>query len=108
VVAADFTAAIGNLYTRKVRELEEAKDEEDVQVKPPAFSKETKWIPFFKLLVNYLSSVTGVNKVPLDYVVRKDDNVADPDAKFETEHWCCRLPIRGRRSTKTTEKFGSR
>jgi hypothetical protein len=43
VVAADFTAAIGNLYTRKVRELEEAKDEEDVQVKPPApFSKETK------------------------------------------------------------------
>ncbi|ACI65726.1 predicted protein, partial [Phaeodactylum tricornutum CCAP 1055/1] len=49
VVAADFTAAIRNLYTRKVRELEEAKDEEDVQVKPPApFSKETKWIPFFK------------------------------------------------------------
>ncbi|EEC44922.1 predicted protein [Phaeodactylum tricornutum CCAP 1055/1] len=87
VVAADFTAAIGNLYTRKVRELEEAKDEEDVQVKPPApFSKETKWIPFFKLLVNYLSSVTGVNKVPLDYVVRKDDDVAAPDTEFETEH----------------------
>ncbi|EEC42679.1 predicted protein [Phaeodactylum tricornutum CCAP 1055/1] len=87
VVAADFTAAIGNLYTRKVRELEEAKDEEDVQVKPPApFSKQTKWIPFFKLLVNYLSSVTGVNKVPLDYVVRKDDDVAAPDTEFEMEH----------------------
>jgi hypothetical protein len=85
--AADFTAAIGNLYTRKVRELEEAKDEEDVKVKPPApFSKETKWIPFFKLLVNYLSSVTGVNKVPLDYVVRKDDDVAAPDTEFKTEH----------------------
>ncbi|EEC45037.1 predicted protein [Phaeodactylum tricornutum CCAP 1055/1] len=87
VVAEDFTAAIGNLYTRKVRELEEAKDEEGVQVKPPApFSKETKWIPFFKLLVNYLSSVTGVNKVPLDYVIRKDDDIAPPDTEFETEH----------------------
>uniref|UniRef100_A0A8J9X558 Uncharacterized protein n=1 Tax=Phaeodactylum tricornutum TaxID=2850 RepID=A0A8J9X558_PHATR len=38
------------------------------------------------MLVNYLSSVTGVNKVPLDYVVRKDDNVAAPDTEFETEH----------------------
>src|SRR5687767_13013773 len=38
-----------------------------------------KWRTWYKSLMNYLSSLTGVTGVPLLYVIRKQDLDFDPD-----------------------------
>lgn len=88
IQAQDFDAATATLYTQRVREDFESKgrkDDEIVKI-PDAFGWETDWMLFYKLLVNYLGTKLGCSNIPLEYVVRREDDVAPPGTVFVTDH----------------------
>ena len=90
ILPEDFTAVVANEYTARVRNLIEEKDcKIDEMVKLPGnFDKDTDWVQFKKLLINYLGSKLGKNRAPLSYCTRENDDIPHPDdvPDFENEH----------------------
>ena len=80
--AAQFRAALDEAYERAdVRKIE--KDQADTVSKaadPGKFKDERKWPEWEPAFVNYLSTLPGVNGIPLSYVVRE---LQDPDRTVE-------------------------
>jgi len=65
-------------------------------VPPDKFTKASGWLSFREALVAYLSQVKGVNRIPLSYVIR-DDEQPDPDAVYENdrERRIATVPLQG-------------
>ena len=86
VVPIEFTVAVGAEYTIRAKEVAEAmtkKKDDDFVKMPEAFTgKASKWPAFYKLFGNYLSSKKNRNCTPINYVVRKADDPADPEQYF--------------------------
>ena len=80
--AVEFRAALDTAYARaEVRKVE--KDQSDTVSKaadPGKFKDERKWPEWEPAFVNYLSTIPGVNGVPLSYVVRERES---PEPGFE-------------------------
>lgn len=88
IVPGEFTAEVAAEYTSKVRTVIEtsSKKDEDIVKQPDAFTKDTEWVSFYKLLINYLGSKTGNNQAPLSYVARKLDDPLPAGTDFDSEH----------------------
>lgn len=78
-----FRAALDEAFYRAdVRKIE--KDQADTVSKaadPGKFKDERKWPEWEPAFMNYLSTIPGVNGVPLSYVVREKE-VADPSVEY--------------------------
>lgn len=77
IVPADFTMDVGTHYAAKTRRIIEEKDAktDDMIKLPDPFMKDTNWIQFKKMLINYFGSKSGLNRTPLPYCVRKEDDI---------------------------------
>lgn len=53
-------------------------------VPPDKFTRATNWLVFREALVAYLSQLKGINRIPLNYVIR-DDEHPNPDAVYDNE-----------------------
>jgi hypothetical protein len=80
-VAMEFASVL-----RMVAEKSTDKDD-SLLTKPEKFGTASKWIPFDKILSNYLGSRTGKNAgAPLEYIVREHGPPAAEGTEFTTEH----------------------
>lgn len=88
IFAPNFTLVIANAYTERVREDFESKGRKDDELvkMSESFGWETNWMLYYKLLVNYLGTKLGTSNIPLEYVIRRNDDVSPPDTVFVTEH----------------------
>ena len=76
--------------------LREQSDEKAKVASPGPLVSENKWIEWEPKFVNYLSTLIGMNGVPLSYVVRENDNPdqTGPHANFTEECIAC-APLSG-------------
>lgn len=83
--ADSFRVALDTAFNRaEVRRVEkEQSDTVSKAADPGKFKDEKKWPEWEPAFTNYLSTIQGVNGVPLSYVVREVDNPAD-DAEYES------------------------
>ena len=90
VVAVDYTADVGAEYTLRAKDMiKKWDDKSEIMVKPPGnYTRETKWIPWYILLKNYLGTAEGKNKVTLLYVIRPNEDIPALGTVFATTHEC--------------------
>ena len=76
--------------------LRDQSDEKAKVASPGPLVSENKWIEWEPKFVNYLSTLIGMNVVPLSYIVRENDNPdhVGPHANFTEECIAC-APLRG-------------
>jgi hypothetical protein len=88
VIGTEFTVDVAFAYAAIVRDSREKKDEKEdaLLTKPVAFTKDSKWRTYDMSLTNYLGTKRGKNQVPLEYILRKNDEVAADGTVFATTH----------------------
>ena len=76
LASATFSTALTvSLERHRIRK--QLRDQSDVKAKsasPGPLISEAKWIDWETKFTNYLSTLLGVNGIPLSYVIRKNDN----------------------------------
>ena len=75
-----FTMLLNNAIQRaKIRE--KFQDDSVTKAKessPGSLKSEPKWLEWETKLINYLSTIPGVDGVPFSYVIREEENVPGP------------------------------
>lgn len=94
----DFTADAANEALQRELSRKEMREMKGTVSKPDPLKGEADFHKFLPKLENYLSSLIGVNGVPLVYVIRAVEN-PDPNEQYNTyqERCIARAPLQGTR-----------
>ena len=94
-----FTTLLDNAIQRaQIRE--QFQDDSVTKAKessPGPLKSEAKWLEWETKFINYLSTIPGVDGVPLSYVIREEENVPGPAATFTSfvEQTIASAPLQG-------------
>ena len=94
-----FTVLLNNAIQRaKIRE--QFQDDSVTKAKessPGPLNAEAKWLEWETKFINYLSTIPGVDGLPLSYVIREEENVPWPATTFTSfvEQTIASAPLTG-------------